>query len=260
MPTLRTFANTGRTLTAKELSIPPLPESSVLSLPPNAKASGWMPGVRTDLENVDYYLVRSDKYDLEGYQRAGGHPDMAIAHWLMETEKVEPLWDDNAFRRHVTRLKDMGINKVIAPDISTWLELPIAVQFYNIYRSAVINVSLGELGFRIVPNMKCHSLPNHLDVYMGSWPKESASYRGPILVDAHTLRGEELNDRIWRFGATEYVAKHWPNSLIWVWSHTKRYAKWWAQNIGQCDWVPARSYMQGVVESARKRTRRKNER
>ena len=240
-------------LTPGMVGIPPVSQRFMLRpKKKKPKAIGYIKGLSTKLP-VDYYLIRAEKYDIEAYLKDGGDPKKIICNWLAETEKVEMMWSDKPYRRWVERLKGWGVSKVISPDISTWYEWPMPVIIHNIYRSSVLTTSLGESGFKIVPNIRCTN-PNHITTLQQAWWPESKI----ILVDSHTIRKADFNLRGWKQGSKQ-VFNRFPNSYFWIWAGTEYYPRWWAQNITtNCYWVLSRSCLRRKVYDDAKVSRRKN--
>lgn len=212
-----------------------------------------MPGVRTDLPGVDWYIVRGDKWDLDGYFRAKGDPNKLIVHWLSEMDLIEPWWSN--YYKRVEKMRSYGIKNIVYIDYSTWEEWPLPLRIYNIYRGAVTANSLIADGFKIVmhPNMTAH--PHLYDVYLGHFPQGN-DYTFPLLLDAHSGGQVKFTRTIFKTIAVE-IKRRWPNAEIWLWSKSKHNPQWWASSIGSCVWVKTRSYMQSVVIKERQRRRDK---
>jgi len=216
-----------------------------------------MPGVRTDLPGVDYYIVRCDRWDMDGYIRSKGDPARCIGHFRQESDDLEPMWGAKGLKRRVDLMKDRGVSRAVCMDFSTFLEWPVAIRIWNIYRAAVVNNSMMDLGIQMLAAPPCLScLPEHHDLHLGMLPD---TLDGPVLLDVGTLRNLEINDRLWRASA-EYLRKKWPTlceqGQIWLWGASPLYARWWSTNIGPCQWVKSRAYMQSRVVRHRERIRK----
>lgn len=229
-------------LTANSLGFPAIP---CLNDVQHGQPSAWIPGVRVNA--VDWHLLLWHSGDLRRYRDAGGDMSKAVVHWLSSDDgTIDPLWGRTSFRKRVRQMREAGVVKVIAPDFSSWADMPIAAQAYNYYRSAVVSHDLARAGFEVVPNV-CWSAPQLRDVSIGMWG-QGISF---ALIDANHFSPwkHNLDNELFWEGAVDFV-RYNPDVFVWVYAGHEQTAIEWRQRFGQCLWCPSRV---AVLQEMRRR-------
>lgn len=210
-----------------------------------------MPGIKaTGL--ADWYLVRGDKWDFDGYVRGGGDISRCIFQWMSDDDKLETMWGNP--RKRVDWVLEKGITRILSMDFSTWSQLPVVMQLYNVYRSAIVNRDFARAGLQIIPCMKV-GLQDQIHAFNGFWPDEIDDC--PIAINAHHMKDHPLTWKMFGY-LSDYIAMRWPNRVIWMWTKSQKPVLWWRERIGPCVWVPTRCYFQAKVVNERLKLREKN--
>lgn len=84
-----------------------------------------------------------------------------IVHFYLDDQKFDGpkgIWNGlsngESFKRgfDLTRFNDA--TAIIAPDFSLYLDMPVAMQIWNTYRSRAVGYYLTKLGFNVIPNVR----------------------------------------------------------------------------------------------------------
>lgn len=95
-------------------------------------------------------------------------------HFYEDDSKFERIW--NSPKRYIQMLE--RYEGVISPDFSVYRDMPLVMQFWNIYRSRAIAHALQSVGVRVIPNVRfgdkrtwdacCAGIPHHSVIAVGS--------------------------------------------------------------------------------------------
>lgn len=111
-------------------------------------AIAYVPGMRTDIAPA--YLIQGRVDHVRRFYDAGGDPAKAICHFLTHDDYLlEPLWGP-ALQRRIEGFARFGVDKIVAPDYSTWGDWPLPVHIHNYYRSNVVAQDFLQMGYHIV--------------------------------------------------------------------------------------------------------------
>lgn len=194
----------------------------------------WIPGMKADAH--DWRLLLWHSGDIRRYRSAGGDMSKAIVHWLSRDDgTIEPLWGKTSFARRVEQMEEAGVKRVVAPDFSSWADMPIAAQAHNYYRSAVVSHDLAHSGFEVVANV-CWSAPQLHQLSIGMWAGVSFA-----LIDANHFSPHRRNynhDLFWS-GAAAFKERN-PGAFCWIYSSYRQTADYWRERVGPCAWRPSR--------------------
>lgn len=183
-------------------------------IPP--KAIAYVPGMRVDTH--DAYLIQGRVDHVRRYVEAGGDPDKAFCHFLTHDDYLlQPLWGPALIRR-IEGFKALGVDKIIAPDFSTWGSWPVVVHMDMYYRSNRVCQDFLANDFKIV----CH--PNFTHPKLEEF--SACMWAGPcptVLIDAiHSQSGAK--DAFFKIftGCVERFGQAHPDSEMAIWG---RYPK-----------------------------------
>ena len=179
------------------------------------KMIAWIPGMRADLPDVDFYLICWHTGDLNRYLQAGGDSKKIIVHFLMFDEgAIDPLWGTDTFLKRVEKMESFGIENVISPDFSSWSDMAIATQINNIYKSAVVTHDLQQCGFNIIPNIT-FGVKKLQNIHFTVWDNSTKF----ALIDAchlNTVDNKE-NSRMFYEGLSCACEKFkFENFIVWI--------------------------------------------
>jgi len=219
---------------AKELGIPSY--SSGLDL--TGKMCAWLPGMKTD--QYDWHFITWHTGDINRYKLAGGDPERMIIHHLTyDSGIIDPLWGTETFKKRCDRMREFGVKYIVAPDFSAWADMPLVLQLYNTYKSAVVAVDLIKAGFEVVAHTYW-SAPQIHGVQLST-----VSAAKMVLVDAcHIKTGlSDFNAQMFWAGAKEMISRL-PDVRVLLWCAADVTMQEWKARIGEnVQWVPSRTRM-----------------
>jgi hypothetical protein len=239
------------TLKAQDLGIPSFPLEAIPDISPESAPHAFVPYYNVHKPDVTHWLVQMHSGNLSYYTKGGNHSgpwnsdnigdlDKLIVHNLsFDVGTINPLWGEATFWKRVNTMREFGVHTMIAPDFSAWADFPIALQIYNLYRSAMVARDLVRAGFKVIPNVTW-SLDALTSISFSVWPREARL----ILVDAshvHTKRWSMNQDIFWQ-GARRF-REYWPEVTPWLWASSLKVVEKWRNLIGPCTWCPTRVYV-----------------
>jgi hypothetical protein len=141
-------------------------------IPCNAEFEGtvttWVPGMRHD--TADTYVTKWDPWILRRYHSQGGDPKRLVVHFMsFDAGVIDPLWGN--FKRRDARMQELKLTRLVAPDFSTWTEMPFAAQLYNLYKSNCVTHDLVKAGYRVIAQPVTAS-PYLREISISSWPRD----------------------------------------------------------------------------------------
>lgn len=132
------------------------------------------------------------------------------------------MWGKASFHKRVAKMRAKGVTRVVAPDFSSWADMPLVAQLYNYYRSMVVTCDLVQAGFQVVPNV-CWSAPQLFPLCARLWPDTYPA----VLVDGNhveTMSGVTYNRELFWRGALAVVKSGVRARRTLVWSSVPRVA------------------------------------
>ena len=237
-----------------DLGIPYPPEDSYLKMKPKDRVISWYPYMKTT-GIAEYFLVARKPGQIREFIAKGGDPASVIVHHMSYDEGViDPLWGTNYFLKWIETLKEMGVTKILAPDFSTWADMPVVLQLHNHYRSAVVTHDYAKAGFKIVPNA-IWSHPNLHPFIMAKFPGKIPT----ITVQAtHVYTDQTSQKYFWR-GLDRFLSTVQFDRVL-VYANTPRLIKDWESRYGKGPWqwvgsyTHARSQMCNVQRKLKEKT------
>ena len=214
-----------------------------------AKVIPWIPGMKTNI--ADCYFMTWHTGDIRRYYEAGGKAEKLVVHFLsFDTGVIAPLWG-HSYHDRVKRMKEFKVHTVLSPDFSSWITAPLAVQFYNYYKSNVVTRDLKTSGFKIIPNI-CWSHTKLLAVSLDQWGPHKVS-----LVDMNHVTEGGIWTQAFELGL-KYYHDRFPKTPLAVYCNTKNALSLVKKIHTNCFWVATRggalSQMQRVGKRLRKTT------
>ncbi len=116
-----------------------------------------MPVVKSNIDDIPHYLS-SYKYNCRSNLVI--YPKTALHFYNFDYvfDGEHGVW--NSFVRGIEFKKGFNLSKlngyeyVISPDYSLYLDMPVSMQIWNIYRSRVITYALQQLGYKVIVNVR----------------------------------------------------------------------------------------------------------
>lgn len=142
---------------------------------------------------------------LLGFNALKCHADDGTAvHFYLDDYLFERLW--RMPERYVERLKEFGT--VIAPDFSQFVDAPLCVNLWNIYRNRLLSVYLANNGIGLIPSASWGNADSFGYCFDGL-PQNSLIAVGSIGVS----RGRHTK-RLWQYGVDCLIERLSPRGLI----------------------------------------------
>lgn len=134
----------------------------------------------------------------------GGDEFDAWVHFYEDDVKFEKVW--NRSNTYLNILKEY--EGVITPDFSIYRDMPLVMQYWNIYRSRAIGQWLQENGISVIPNIRVGDERTYEAACAG------IQKQGIIAVGSHGCI-KVLTDRSYFINGLEYIINRLePSSLI----------------------------------------------
>lgn len=112
------------------------------------------------------------------------------------------------FKRGFNLKKLEGFDCIIAPDFSLYLDMPLAWQIWNIYRSRVVVHALQELGYRVIVNARWTDETSYNFCFEGI---ETGSI---VSVGSHGCSNKLTDRRLFDTGLVELINRVKPTAII----------------------------------------------
>lgn len=203
----------------------------------------WLPGMKA-VGIADWYFLTWHTGDLRRYKEAGGDAKKIVCHFLTyDTGIIDPLWGTETFLKRTERMKAEGICHVVSPDFSSWTDMPVVAQLYNIYKSAVVTSDLARSGFNIIPNVTFghRSLSNvHLSIFHNA---------KQILIDACHIKTSSICDANEKtfYDNLKIASQKYKGSSLLLWANSTFVASKAAAYFGNCELIMSRMLMLGKL-------------
>lgn len=223
-------------MTPQLAGFPSFPENAIPKI--EGACCGWLPRMKVDHPKVDWWFILRRRDQMRHYINAGGDPNRAIIHHLYYDEGIiTPLWRKEYAEKNAQMLKDFGFKYVVAPDFSTWINMPGVVQAYNLYRSIVVSCDYAFYGFYVIPNCRWES-PLVRELKLQMWPDAMPT----ALTDMQHIGSSEYGQRIYWDGADEFHSRKTVERML-LWSGSQRFVEKFKSRYKKGNWVKSNSYM-----------------
>ena len=125
-------------------------------------------------------------------------------HFFLDDYQFERIWS-NPYE-NIERLRGFGC--VLTPDFSTYLDMPMAMKIWNIYRSRLIGQMMQDAGLNVIPTLQW-SEAETLKFCFDGLPE------GVVLaVSTVGVMREERSREIWSAGMTAAIERLKPEAII----------------------------------------------
>lgn len=152
------------------------------------------------LEGVDHIPS-----DLQGFNYVLNKPDHeAGVHFFLDDYQFERIWQRPGF--YIEKLTDFDC--VLTPDFSLYLDMPIAMQVWNIYRSRLIGQIMQDYGITVIPTVSW-STKDSFDFCFDGLPKNAT-----LAVSTIGVKQNKEQFQIWVDGMNEMIKRLSPKRII----------------------------------------------
>lgn len=153
-------------------------------------------------------IIRNDGFiphDLTGfnYAKSSTKKDTTI-HFYVDDYQFERLW--NAPEKYVDILAQY--EAILSPDFSLYMDMPMPMKIWNIYRSRQIGAYYQSRGIKVIPTISWAEHETFEFAFQGI-PKKS-------IVSISTIGVKENKDalQIWRDGVAEMIKQIEPRTIV----------------------------------------------
>lgn len=125
-------------------------------------------------------------------------------HFFIDDYQFERIWNDPDKYMYRLGLFDC----VFTPDFSLYLDMPIAMQIWNVYRSRLLGQTWQKQGFKVIPTLSWSDERSY-DFCFDGLPET-----GTFAVSTVGVMRDAEAKRIWTEGMTEALKRVKPTTLI----------------------------------------------
>lgn len=152
------------------------------------------------LEGVDH-----TPNNLQGFNYVLNKPDYtAGVHFFLDDYQFERIWQRPDF--YIEKLIDFDC--VLTPDFSLYLDMPIAMQVWNVYRSRLIGQIMQDYGITVIPTVSW-STKDSFDFSFDGLPQNAT-----LAVSTIGIKQDKEQFQIWVDGMNEMIKRLSPTKII----------------------------------------------
>lgn len=144
-------------------------------------------------------------HELQGFNYILNKPDYSKGvHFFLDDYQFERIWHKSDF--YIEKLVDFDC--VLTPDFSLYLDMPIAMQIWNIYRSRMIGQMMQDLGLTVIPTVSW-STSESFEFCFDGLPKDST-----LAISTIGIKKNNEQYQIWKNGVDEMINRLSPKNLF----------------------------------------------
>ena len=152
------------------------------------------------LDGVDHVPA-----DLQGFNYVLNKPDTTKGvHFFLDDYQFERIWQRPEF--YIEKLIDFDC--ALTPDFSLYLDMPMAMQVWNIYRSRLIGQIMQDYGITVIPTVSW-STKDSFDFCFDGLPQNAT-----LAVSTIGVKQDKEQFEIWIDGMNEMIKRLSPTKII----------------------------------------------
>lgn len=152
------------------------------------------------LEGVDYIPK-----DFQGFNYVLNKPDYSsCVHFFLDDYQFERIWQRPDF--YIEKLLEFDC--ALTPDFSLYLDMPIAMQVWNIYRSRLIGQIMQDYGVTVIPTVSWSTEDSFAFCFDGL-PKGAT-----LAISTIGVKQNKEQLKIWEKGVTEMINRLNPKRIV----------------------------------------------
>ena len=152
------------------------------------------------LEGVDYIPNQ-----FQGFNYILNKPDYSsCVHFFLDDYQFERLWQRPDF--YIEKLLEFDC--ALTPDFSLYLDMPIAMQVWNIYRSRLIGQIMQDYGMTVIPTVSWSTEDSFAFCFDGL-PKNAT-----LAISTIGVKQNKEQLKIWEEGVTEMINRLNPKRIV----------------------------------------------
>ncbi len=125
-------------------------------------------------------------------------------HFFIDDYKFERVWT-NPFK-HIERMRDFAC--VLAPQFSTYIDMPMAMKIYNVYRARLIGQIMQDAGLEVIPSLAWNDEPTWDFAFSGIEPG------GVVAIETVGFFKYSENQEYWKNGMKYMLEKIKPECVL----------------------------------------------
>lgn len=171
-----------------------------------------------NLDLVDYDRLEDDFWQMPVIKNNGYIPKDLIGfnyaktsenketgiHFYVDDYQFERIW--NAPEKYVEVLMDYSC--ILSPDFSLYMDMPMPMKIWNIYRSRFIGAYYQSKGLRVIPTISWAEKETFAFCFKGI-PKGSI-----VSISTIGVKRDEEALQIWKDGVTEMIKQIQPSAIL----------------------------------------------
>lgn len=148
-------------------------------------------GIPSELVGFNYMLTTDPQ------------PGVGI-HFYVDDYQFERVW--NQPQKYCEKLA--AFEYVLTPDFSLYLDMPMAMKVWNVYRSRLIGQILQDMGVNVIPTLSWAEEATFQFCFDGIEPC------GAVSVSTIGVKRDETASRIWKAGMDEAMRRLKPSTIV----------------------------------------------
>ncbi|WP_049507587.1 DUF4417 domain-containing protein [Streptococcus anginosus] len=152
------------------------------------------------IEPVDYIPGK-----LQGFNYVLNKPDYeAGVHFFLDDYQFERIWQRPDF--YIEKLTDFDC--ALTPDFSLYIDMPVAMQVWNIYRSRLIGQIMQDYGITVIPTVSW-AYQSSFDFCFDGLPKNAT-----LAISTIGVKQDKEQFQIWVDGMDEMIKRLTPKRIV----------------------------------------------
>lgn len=128
----------------------------------------------------------------------------AGVHFFIDDYQFERIWNDPA--KYISILQEFPC--VLTPDFSLYMDMPMAMKIWNIYRSRLIGQMMQDAGITVIPTLSWAEPETFSFCFDGLMPG------GTVAVSTVGVMRDEGAGKIWTSGMDEAIRRLQPKQIL----------------------------------------------
>ena len=153
-------------------------------------------------------IIRNNNHipnDLIGFNYAKTSDNKAAGiHFYVDDYQFERLW--NAPDKYVDLLSEYDC--ILSPDFSLYMDMPMAMKIWNVYRSRQIGAYYQNAGLAVIPTISWAE-PETFEFCFKGIPKGSI-----VSISTIGVKQDKTATRVWRDGVDEMIKQIEPSAIL----------------------------------------------
>ena len=128
----------------------------------------------------------------------------AGGHFFLDDYQFERIWDDPM--TYMDRLAEFPC--VLTPDFSLYMDMPMAMKIWNVYRSRLIGQMMQDRGMHVIPTLSWAEPETYQFCFDGL--REG----GTVAVSTVGVMRDQSSQAIWKAGMDEAMKRLRPKNVL----------------------------------------------